>query len=229
MYVFVAQYLQLVLGLAPLRAGAWTVPLALAFIAGSLLTPILSRRVALAVLLPAGLAVAASGFALLTRLEPHGGPVLASAALTLFALGLSPVFTLATDVMVGSVAPERAGAAAALSETSSELGGALGIALLGSIGTFAYRRAMEAAPLSATRDAASARRTLSAVLAAARELDGPARTELVESAHLAFTHSVRIAAGIATVITLVLALTTAVVLRRDREPSRLAMNERAPS
>jgi DHA2 family multidrug resistance protein-like MFS transporter len=229
MYVLVAQYLQLVLGLSPLRAGAWTVPLALAFIAGSLLTPVLSRRVALGVLLPAGLALAAAGFALLTRLEADGGPVLAGVSLALFALGLSPVITLSTDVMVGSVAPERAGATAALSETSSELGGALGIALLGSVGTFAFRRAMEAAPLSAMRAAATARRTLTAALAAARELDGPARTELVESARFAFTHSVRIAAGIATVITLVLALTTAVVLRRDREPSRLATNERAPS
>jgi DHA2 family multidrug resistance protein-like MFS transporter len=56
-----------------------------------------------------------------------------------FALGLSPVASLATDLTVGSAPPERAGAASGLSETSAELGGALGVAVLGSIGTVVYR------------------------------------------------------------------------------------------
>ena len=62
-----------------------------------------------------------------------------------FALGLAPVFTLATDLMVGAAPPERAGAAAAISETSSELGGALGIAVLGAVGTAVYRGQIDAA------------------------------------------------------------------------------------
>src|SRR5207253_8309599 len=52
----------------------------------------------------------------------------------IYSLGLSPVVILATDLIVGSAPVERAGAASAISETSSELGGALGIAVLGSIG-----------------------------------------------------------------------------------------------
>ena len=55
------------------------------------------------------------------------------------ALGLSAVFTLAADIMVGSAAPERAGAASAVSETSLELGGALGIAALGAVAAAVYR------------------------------------------------------------------------------------------
>jgi DHA2 family multidrug resistance protein-like MFS transporter len=54
------------------------------------------------------------------------------------ALGLGPVFTLAADLGVGAAPSERAGAAAAINETSSELGGALGIAVLGSIGAAVY-------------------------------------------------------------------------------------------
>jgi DHA2 family multidrug resistance protein-like MFS transporter len=52
-----------------------------------------------------------------------------------FALGLSPVASLATDLTVGSAPPERAGAASGLSVTSAELG----VAVLGSIGTVVYR------------------------------------------------------------------------------------------
>src|SRR5690606_37251614 len=64
--------------------------------------------------------------------------------LTLFSLGLAPVFTLTTDLIVGSSPPERAGAASAMSETGAELGGALGIAVLGSVVTAVYRKAMQA-------------------------------------------------------------------------------------
>jgi DHA2 family multidrug resistance protein-like MFS transporter len=55
------------------------------------------------------------------------------------ALGEAPVFTLTNDLIIGAAPPRRAGAAAAISETASELGGALGIAILGSIGIAVYR------------------------------------------------------------------------------------------
>jgi len=57
----------------------------------------------------------------------------------LLSVGLAPTTTLATDIMVSMAPPERAGAASSVSETSSELGGALGIAALGIIGTAVYR------------------------------------------------------------------------------------------
>ena len=56
-----------------------------------------------------------------------------------FSLGLTPVVSLTTDMVVGAAPPERAGAAASLSETATEFGGALGIAVFGSIGTAVYR------------------------------------------------------------------------------------------
>jgi DHA2 family multidrug resistance protein-like MFS transporter len=55
------------------------------------------------------------------------------------AVGAAQVITLGTDLVVGAAPAERAGAASAISETGLELGGALGIALLGSIGTAVYR------------------------------------------------------------------------------------------
>jgi DHA2 family multidrug resistance protein-like MFS transporter len=138
-FIFIAQYLQLVLGLSPLQAGLWTAPFAFAFIIGSLLTPAMVRRAHPTVVMTAGLALAAVGFGLLTQVGSTSGlPVLVTGFIV-YSLGLAPVFTLSNDVIIGIAPPERAGAAAALSETGSELGGALGIAILGSIGATFYR------------------------------------------------------------------------------------------
>lgn len=228
LYVYESQYLQLVLGLTPFSAGVWTVPFALAVIVGSLLTPSLSRRVGPGVLLPGGFILAALGLILLARIQPSDGPVTLGVLMAVYTFGLSPVFTLSTDLMVSSVAPERAGAAAALSETSAELGGVLGVAILGSIGTFLYRRAMDGlSPSLVSVDIAAARRTLGGALSIAKDIGGPEGSELAERARSAFMDSFRVAADIAAFIALALALTTAVVFHRGRERSPGIVGERA--
>src|SRR5712671_4098485 len=139
-FLFIRQYLQLVLGMGPLEAGLWTIPFAGGFILGSMLTPMIARRVYPARVVAAGLALAAVGFGVLTRVGGTPGVAVLVTGFVVYSLGLAPVFTLATDLIVGTAPPERAGAAAAISETGSELGGALGIAILGSIGTAVYRK-----------------------------------------------------------------------------------------
>ncbi|MGH2847532.1 MAG: MFS transporter, partial [Thermoleophilaceae bacterium] len=138
-FLFLAQYLQLVLGLSPLRAGLWTVPSGAGFIVGSMLTPLIVRRVPPAFVMGGGLVLAAAGFGLLTQVSGDSALAILVTGSVVFSLGLAPVFTLAADLMVGTAPPERAGAAAGISETSSEFGGALGIAVLGAIGTAVYR------------------------------------------------------------------------------------------
>ena len=89
----------------------------------------------------AGLALAAIGLGVLTQVGGSPGAdlaVLAGASLAI-SLGLAPVFTATTDLIVSSAPPERAGAASGISETGAELGGALGIAILGSVGVAVYR------------------------------------------------------------------------------------------
>src|SRR5262245_31669049 len=140
-FLFVAQYLQLVLGLPPLEAGLWSLPSAGGFIVGSNLAPRLLRRVRPAYVIGSGLALAAAGLAVLTRVGGSPGAdlgILAAGSLVI-SLGLAPVFTATTDLIVSSAPPERAGAASGISETGAELGGALGIAVLGSIGVAVYR------------------------------------------------------------------------------------------
>ena len=133
--VFVAQYLQLVLGYSPLEAGLWSVPGAAAFVVGSQLTPMLAKRLRPPTAMLGGLVVA--GVALLTQVT---GPGLLVAGLVLLSLGLAPLFTLAADLAISSAPAERAGAASGISETSSELGGARGRALRGTRGPARDRR-----------------------------------------------------------------------------------------
>jgi DHA2 family multidrug resistance protein-like MFS transporter len=106
-FLFIAQYLQLVLGMTPLRAGLWTAPSGLGFIAGSMLAPVLARRIRPTHVIACGFAVAAAGFAVLTQIGRSGGPSVVVTAYVILSLGLSPVFTMAADLVVGTAPPER--------------------------------------------------------------------------------------------------------------------------
>ena len=133
--LFVARYLQLTLGLSPLEAGLWTLPSAVALLVGSTLAPVLAARVGAAAAIVGGSLTATAGFALMLLVGDSSGPALVAAATVVVGLGITPALTLSTDMIVSSAPPERAGAASALSETGTEFGGAMGIALLGSLGT----------------------------------------------------------------------------------------------
>jgi DHA2 family multidrug resistance protein-like MFS transporter len=137
--LLLAQYLQLVLSMGPFTAGLWTLFSAAGFLSGSLAAPSVAGRWGVSMVIPTSLGLAFAGFALLawSVLADSFGLVLAAAFL--MALGVGPVLTLSTDLIVGAVPPERAGSAAAIAETSSELGGALGIAIMGSLAIAVYR------------------------------------------------------------------------------------------
>jgi MFS transporter, DHA2 family, multidrug resistance protein len=189
--LFTAQYLQSVLGMSPLDAGLWSLPEALGFVASSTLTPWLARRWAPVTLIAAGLLVGAAGLAIVAQVDETLPPLVIG--MTVMALGLGVVATLATDLTVGVAPPERAGAASAVSETSSELGGALGIAILGSIGTAVYRAA---AP------------------AGAPDTIGAAGPDTIGAARDAFTQGMQVASGLAAAVLVAAAVVVVTMLRR---------------
>ncbi|HEU5262916.1 MAG TPA: MFS transporter [Gemmatimonadales bacterium] len=219
-YVFVAQYLQLVLGLSPLQAGLWSMPFAAGFVVGSMLSPIIARRVRPAFMMGIGLVIAAVGFVALTQVGGTSGLPVLVASTVVFSLGLAPVFTLANDIIIGAVPPERAGAAAGISETCSEFGGALGIAILGSIGTAIYRRAMAGSVLDGIPDEAAdaARDTLGGALAVAGQLPGLG-TALLDTARKAFTSGLQVTALTSALIVIGMAILVVVLLRHVRSVS----------
>jgi DHA2 family multidrug resistance protein-like MFS transporter len=217
-FLFFPQYLQLVRGLSPFEGGLVLVPWAGAFIVGSMLTPRLVRRVRPAFVMAAGLALAAVGFAMFTQVGADSGFALMVAASFVFSLGLAPVFTLTTDLVVGSAPPERAGAASAISETSAEFGGALGIAIFGSIGIAVYRSAMAGAvPAGVPPEAAeSARSTLGGALVIAGQLPGQLGPELVTAASEAFVQGLQVAAALSAVGAIGIAILVLAMLRQVR-------------
>jgi DHA2 family multidrug resistance protein-like MFS transporter len=222
-YVFISQYLQLVLGLSPLKAGLWSLPSFGAFILGSMIVPALARRIPAPQLIAAGLLIAAVGFGVLTQIDRASPLAVIVIGSVIYSLGGSPVVILATDIIVGCAPVERAGAASAISETSSELGGALGIAVLGSIGTAIYRARMAAAmPNGVPSDVTEvARGTLGGATAVAERLPGQVGAALLGTARDAFAQAFVAASAVNAVIVLAAAVAAALMLRQ-RQPVRTA-------
>ncbi len=137
--VFVTQFLQSVLGMSPLRAALWSVVPSVAVGAAAPLAIALGARIDRAYVMAGGFVVAAAGFAVLTRTTSHSSLLIPLFGAGGLAVGIVMVLTLVTDLAVGSVEPTRAGAASAVLETGSEFGGALGIAVLGTVGAAVYR------------------------------------------------------------------------------------------
>jgi DHA2 family multidrug resistance protein-like MFS transporter len=214
--LFIAQYLQSVLGLSPLEAGLWSLPEALGFVVSSMLTPAIAQRLRAPFVVSGGLLVGAAGLAVMAQVDGDLAPLVAGSLI--FSLGLGAVVTLATDMTVGVAPPERAGAASAISETSAELGGALGIAILGSIATAVYRGAVPASAPDAARD------TLGGAVAASERLSDPA---LLDSARDAFTQGLQVAASLGAAVLVAAAVVAAAMLRRVGEKPAVGLRPAA--
>jgi MFS transporter, DHA2 family, multidrug resistance protein len=215
-FLFIAQYLQLVLGYSPLAAGLLTVPSSGGFIAGSMLAPVLVRYVRPAYVVAGGLLLTAVGLVLLAQVEADSSVALVVAGSVVVAMGVAPPVTLGTDLVVGCVRPERAGVASGISETGAELGGALGIAVLGSIGVAVYRSEVaDAVPEGAAPETADqAKDTLGGATQAVDGLPGNLGEPLLDAAQQAFTQGFRVAALTGAVVAVATAVVAGLLLRR---------------
>jgi DHA2 family multidrug resistance protein-like MFS transporter len=195
-----AQYLQLVLGLSPLAAGLWGIPGTLSYVVGAAVGPLVTRRVPPVAVVAAGLLVSATGFGLLTQVGVAAGLGVVLAGTLVFGFGIAPVYALTTEMVVAAAPDARAGTVSATQETGAELGGALGIALLGSLSLVVYRATVPAgAP-------AEARETLAGALAA--------EPALADAARAAFTHSYVVAEAVGAALLVAAAAAFTAVLRR---------------
>ena len=197
------QYMQLVLGLSPLEAGLWSLPDGLGFVFGSLLTSSLLRIMRPAFVLALGLTLGAIGLFTITQVGGPGSLYILVSGVTLFAIGLAPCAAMVADLVVSAAPTERAGAASALNETSSEFGGAVGIALLGSLATYLYRSNLSSnlPPVDAD-SAATALRGIGAAIEVAQGLgpSGDALRWVAQAAYVAAMQtSLLWAAGVAVV------------------------------
>jgi DHA2 family multidrug resistance protein-like MFS transporter len=231
-FLFVAQYLQLVAGLSPLRAGLWSLPSAFGFIVGSQVGPRVLHDVRPARVIAGGLALAAAGLGLLTQVGVTAGLAPLVIGSVVISLGLAPVFALTTELIVGAAPPEHAGAASGISETAAELGGALGIAAMGSIGVAIYRsRLADQLPAGLPAEvAAAARDTLGSAVAAAAQLPDQLGGAVVQAARDAFVAGMQRSSLIGAVVAVGVAVMALVALRdRPAAPSRTDADEELAS
>ncbi|KQX47414.1 MULTISPECIES: MFS transporter [unclassified Streptomyces] len=168
--VFLTQYLQSVLGQSPFEAALWSlVPTGGVLLAAPAAAG-LAGRIDRAYVMAGGFLLSAAGFAWLSAVDRATPLWVVLVGGAVYAGGLVSAMTLANELALGAAPPERAGAAAAVLESGQELGGALGMAVLGAVGAAVYTSAMPAgAPAAARETLGGALASPGPVLEAARE------------------------------------------------------------
>ncbi|MCG8392879.1 MAG: MFS transporter [Pseudomonadales bacterium] len=209
-WLMVFQYLQGVLGLSPLEAGLVMLPPAVIQTVASLLVPRLTGWMPRWKLVSMGLVLAVIGLLMLVPVDSTDQIPLLIAGMTVMGAGVMPMMILGTDMVISAAPARKSGAASATSETATELGMALGIAVIGSIGAAVYRRHM----LSAMPDGLPADLSLAAgdTLGGAQGAAAQLPTEIGEQVMVAAREGFSMALHTNAVIgALILAVTAALV------------------
>ncbi|GAA5066529.1 DHA2 family multidrug resistance protein-like MFS transporter [Thermocatellispora tengchongensis] len=187
MMLLIAQWMQLVLGYSALQTGLLLLPAAVAGGVVAPLTPALAARTGARAVLAGGLLLSAAGYAALFLAPSPLGLGWATAGLVLIGAGMGSL-TIASAVIMSSSPAAKSGSAAAIEETAYELGGALGVAVLGSVAAAVYRAGLPVARLTelvAAGGEAAARESLAGALAVAAAL-GAEGAQVAEEARRAF-------------------------------------------
>jgi DHA2 family multidrug resistance protein-like MFS transporter len=212
-YLAVTQYLQLVADMSPMRTGLTILPAALVLVGVSIYVPILARRVRPGYIIAGGLAIQVVGYLMLTQVDSTSGLPLLIAGFIVLYPAVNPAMALTTGLVVGSVPPEKAGAASGLSTTANDLGLSLGVALIGSIGVAAYRNEIQLPSGLPADVTAAAKESLDGAVSAAQGLPADVAASVLEPARAAFTSGLNLGAVIAAAIAAVGAVLAAVRLK----------------
>jgi MFS transporter, DHA2 family, multidrug resistance protein len=213
--LLLSEHLQMVQGLAPLRAAWMLMPPSIAMIAGCALAPIATRMLRPSYVVAAGLLVTAAGFLVLARLRAEADLMRSIIGALLVYFGIGPMAVFSQDLIVGSAPPEKAGMAASLSEASGDFGLAMGVAMFGALGAAVYGahfRDLYFNISNASLD--QARESLAGALVAARGLPPREGAALLAAARRAFTDAVRWSALAGAAASVVMAVAAARFLER---------------
>jgi len=224
------QYLQLVHGYSPLSAGLRALPFALAMGAVSPLSPILAKRLGTRVIIPAGMALMGLGLLDLSTAGVDTAYPALALAVAIMGAGMGLVMAPASTTIMTTVPARQAGAGSAINDTIREVGGALGIAIIGSLSAAVYRSKL--APVLATAHAPGpvAHLATSSVAAAdsiGRHVGGLQGSELVGAAHSAFVNAMAMGMRVAAGVALVSAIGAVFALPRRRKPEAAGLTRPA--
>jgi EmrB/QacA subfamily drug resistance transporter len=213
-FFLATQYLQFGRGYSPLEAGLALLPLPITFVALSPRSAVLAARYGAALVMAVGLLIVAGGFVILSLLTPETPYLVLAAAFAVLGAGMGMTAAPATGEIMSAVPPSKAGVGSAVNDTTRELGGALGIAILGSIANSAYRAAID---LSGLGLGATARNQGEESIGTAARVAGsvPGGSVVKARAASAFTDAFNVASAVSIGI-VVLAAIAVVILARPR-------------
>jgi EmrB/QacA subfamily drug resistance transporter len=213
------QHLQSVLGYSPLEAGLAISPLGVAVIATSIVSTRLADRYGAKVLVSLGMSTVAGGLLLLATVNADSGYGPIAASLVLLGLGIGMAMAPATDAIMGSVALEHSSVGSAMNDTTRLMGGALGVAIMGSVLSGRYAADM-AEPLAALPPgaAAAAESSVGGATAVAAQLPAPAAEALQSAAGAAFVSGMGTAALVGAALVGIGAFVAAVWLPARQAP-----------
>ncbi|AWI28574.1 MFS transporter [Streptomyces tirandamycinicus] len=186
------QYLQLVLGLSPLETGLRLLPLTFAAMAAGATGSFTLRRVGPRRMVGWGFVLTAAAVVLLTLMGQHDRPLLLTTGFVLLGFGLQTTLFGAYESMLSEAPPEDAGGAAAIGETSYQLGAGMGIALLGSVMNAAYAPGLDDAVSAPPEARSAAAHSLGEAYQVALQLGGPVGDALRTAAREAFVHGLHV-------------------------------------
>ncbi|MER5943834.1 DHA2 family efflux MFS transporter permease subunit [Streptomyces sp. NPDC001928] len=215
---FLVFYLQSVRGWTPLEAGLLLLPLAVAQLTFAPAATLAAKRIGVRPVCAGGMLLTSLGFLAVATVDERTEVWVLESVLFVMGVGIACVMPPATSAAMSAVGSGRSGTGAAVSTTFRQVGGALGVAVLGSVLSVAYRSRIEdhLAPLpAAMRD--PAQESVAATLSAAREL-GPGGAILEDRAVDAFVSAMHLTSLVAVGVTFLGALAALLLL-----PSRTAV------
>ena len=227
---FLTQYLQGVLGYTALEAGVRVTPIALGLILGGPISAKLAAKLGTKVVVAAGLTLVAVGLSIVTQFAVDSTYGIVAAHLLVLGFGMGMAMAPATESVMGSLPVEKASVGSAVNDTTRTTGGALGVAILGSLLASQYRGDMDAATSGLPHDAAAtASDTLSGGLAVAHRLGDSGLAEAAQSAFLNGMHVAAIAAAAVALAGAIVAYMVIPAREREAEPAVALTPEPVPA
>ncbi|HEY6695213.1 MAG TPA: MFS transporter [Solirubrobacteraceae bacterium] len=227
---FMTQYMQTVLGFTALETGIRVLPIAGGMVLASKVSVALSQRLGTKLVVAGGLGTVAAALWLVAGFEADSAYAPIGTALGMMGLGIGLAMSPATEAIMGSLPRAKAGIGSAMNDVVREVGGTLGIAVLGSLLTSGYGSSMDGAVAGLPASGAEAASdSIGAAHEVAGQLGGSAGHTLLGAANQAFVDAMATTATIGAVFAVVGALIALVFLPARAGGTSMAGAELAPA
>jgi DHA2 family multidrug resistance protein-like MFS transporter len=214
----VTLFMQMVRGISPVHVALWLIAPSICMVVFGNMALGMAQKVRPAAILAVGSVIAIAGLLVITQVTVSGGMTTLLTGLILVYIGASPVGMMNSFLVMSAAPPEKAGSAGSLSSTAGELGAALGVAILGVIGTAVYRSDLTIPAGTPAPVAGAARSSVAGAVYGAPHVPGQAGGELLRSAKQSFAGGLHVVALCTMFLYLGLAV-IAVVGLRDLPPT----------